>query len=525
MTIINLSSLPALSPEVFLLTILTILLLYAVISSKSILLKTNYSKEYGFKTIRTPILISNISYLFVFSLVFVIIFLMNQIEMLSIDNGYYQNFYIIDRIAAIGKFVLALSTIIVILISQEYLLEYINVYEYILLLGFTLLGLLLLVSSNDLISFYLALELQSLASYVLSALLRTSVFSTEAAVKYFILGALSSGILLLGGSLIYGFCGTTNFNDIHLIMESSTYGIPHIGFLFVYISLLFKLAAVPFHMWAPDVYEGSATSVTAYFAIVPKFAILILLVRLSYTVISNIEINASILEEVLAFCAIGSMILGSISAIYQRRLKRLFAYSAIAHMGYTLIGFAGIASGVIGSSSSIYFYILLYMITMIGTFAIILGCWNRNLRYITDLKGLYIFNPTLAFVFTILLLSLTGVPPLAGFFSKLFIFFTAVQSSVYGILIIAIFTSVIGAFYTIRLVKLIYFNPMSSDSITSGEAKSFFLPITTSKLMSVSPLAKLNSSFNSIFLSISFLIVVTFCIYPYPFISILSWAA
>ncbi len=510
MTIISLSSLPALSPEVFLLTTLCILLLYAVISSKSILLRTNYSKENGFATLRTPILISNISYLFVFSLVFVLIFLMNQIEMLSIDNGYYQNFYIIDRIAAIGKFVLALATLIVILISQEYLLEYINVYEYILLLAFTLLGLFLLVSSNDLISFYLALELQSLASYVLSALLRTSVFSTEAAVKYFILGALSSGILLLGGSLIYGFCGTTNFNDIHLI--SSNYGIPHIGFLFVYISLLFKLAAVPFHMWAPDVYEGSATSVTAYFAIVPKFAILILLVRFSYTVVSHVEISASILEQVLAFCAIGSMVLGSISAIYQRRIKRLFAYSAIAHMGYTLIGFTGIASGVIGSSASIYFYMMLYMITMLGTFAIILGCWNRNLRYITDLKGLYLYNPTLAFVFTVLLLSLTGVPPLAGFFSKLFIFFTAVQASVYGILMIAIITSVIGAFYTIRLVKFIYFNPINTD---------FIFNITRFTKL---PVAKLSGTYNAIFLSISFLIVATFCLYPYPLLTAITWA-
>jgi NADH-quinone oxidoreductase subunit N len=327
-------------------------------------------------------------------------------------------------------------------------------FAVLVLLGTT--GMLMMISANDLISLYVALELQSLSLYVLASFARDNERSTEAGLKYFVLGALASGMLLYGSSMIYGFAGTTSFDTLAQLFGDG--GPPSIGIIigivFIAVGLAFKCSAVPFHMWTPDVYEGAPTPVTAFFAVAPKTAALVLFVRVM------VEPFGGLLAEwrqIIWFIAVASMLLGSFAAINQRNIKRLMAYSSIGHVGYALIGLAaGSAIGVRG----ILVYMAIYLFMNVGTFAVIL-CMRRDGRMVEeigDLAGLSRTQPGLALALAIFMFSMAGIPPLAGFFAKLYIFLAAIDAGLYTLAVIGVLASVVGAFYYLRIVKLMYFD-------------------------------------------------------------------
>lgn len=546
-------------PEIFLLTALVAILMYGAIY--------NAMAYYKF-----PILTSATGWLSILTLGITIWLIINQsipFTSLVILN----NVLVIDDFSSIIKIIILLAALATTLISLDYIKKQkINSFEYMILILFSTLSMLFIVSSYDLISMYLAIELQSLAFYVLASFLRNDEFSTEAGLKYFILGALSSGLLLFGESILYGFTGITNFEEFaklspfnsnlsgyNKVLYTDSLGNVFyeyiftnaiiIGLLFVLVAFLFKISAAPFHMWTPDVYEGAPTSVTAFFAITPKIAILALLLRLClYTFYDFIETW----KEIIIFSAVLSIFIGTFGALSQNKIKRLFAYSSIAHVGYMLIGFA---SASIEAIEAVLIYILLYIPMLINIFGILLTMskyksnlignmisekdinpiittytyrsnqlklnpdstngnvslpntiktnltqnltlWEEKslkasypiwdnympeslntknllddtihsfthikkkesyLKYITDLASLSKANPLLAITAAILLFSNAGVPPLAGFYGKVNVFLVAVESSMYFLAILGILCSVMGAFYSIRLVKIIYFH-------------------------------------------------------------------
>ena len=328
--------------------------------------------------------------------------------------------------------------------------------EYPVLVLLATTGMMMMISANDLISLYVGLELQSLALYVVAAFARDSVRSTEAGLKYFVLGALASGMLLYGASMVYGFAGTTNFD---MLAKSLGSGAPVsigliIGIVFIAVGLAFKVSAVPFHMWTPDVYEGAPTPVTAFFAVAPKVAAMALLVRVMVGPFGGLVAEW---RQVIWFISVASMLLGAFAAINQRNIKRLMAYSSIANVGYALIGLAaGSAIGVRG----ILVYLAIYVFMNIGTFAVIL-CMRRDgkmLEGIDDLAGLSRTHPSLALALAIFMFSLAGVPPLAGFFGKIYLFIAAIDAHLYTLAVIGVLSSVVAAFYYLRIVKLMYFD-------------------------------------------------------------------
>ncbi len=310
-----------------------------------------------------------------------------------------------------------------------------------------------MVSSNDLIVFYIGLELQSLALYVLAAFNRDNLLSSESGVKYFILSALSSGLLLYGCSLVYGFSGSTNFNEIAYNLSSNEYIITF-GIVFIIVGLAFKVSAVPFHMWAPDVYEGSPTVVTFFFAIVPKIAALTALIRFLY--VPFLEIIEQ-WQMLIVFLSIGSMILGAVAAIGQKNLKRLIAYSSISHIGYAI---AGLSTGTNEGIQSSILYISIYAIMNLGFFACLLMLKKNDKYYenIDDLSGLSKNHPIISLSMLIILFSLAGIPPMAGFFAKFYIFMSVIEKSMYFLAIIGLISTVIAAFYYLRIIKIIYFD-------------------------------------------------------------------
>ncbi len=327
-------------------------------------------------------------------------------------------------------------------------------FEYPVLIVIATLGMMLMISANDLIAVYLGLELQSLALYVVAAINRDSVRSTEAGLKYFVLGALSSGMLLYGASLVYGFTGQTTFQGIATALEGgSSVGLVF-GLVFLIAGFAFKVSAVPFHMWTPDVYEGAPTPVTAFFAAAPKVAAMALFVRAMVGPFASVTHDW---QQVVTFISIASMVLGAFGAIGQRNIKRLMAYSSIGHMGYALVGLAaGTQAGVQG----VIIYLLIYMAMTLGTFACILAMRRGEsmVEEIEDLAGLSRTNPTMAFMLAMLLFSLAGIPPLAGFFAKFYVFLAAIESGLYVLSVIGVLASVVGAYYYLRIVKLMYFD-------------------------------------------------------------------
>ncbi|MEO0328269.1 MAG: NADH-quinone oxidoreductase subunit NuoN [Pseudomonadota bacterium] len=364
--------------------------------------------------------------------------------------------FILDDFAWFMKLITLIGSGLAIIMSVNYLRqEEVLSFEFPVLVITATLGMMIMISANDLIALYLGLELQSLSLYVLAAINRDSVRSTEAGIKYFVLGALSSGMLLYGASLIYGFTGHTDFAGIAEAMAGGERSLGLIfGLVFVMAGLAFKISAVPFHMWTPDVYEGAPTPVTAFFAAAPKIAAMAMLIRV---VIGAFEPVTPDWQQIVVFISIASMVLGAFAAIGQNNIKRLMAYSSIGHMGYALVGLsAGTKEGV----SGVILYMLVYMAMTVGTFACIIAMRRRDgiVEEITDLSGLAKRSPVMALFLTLLMFSLAGIPPLAGFFAKYFVFVAAIQAGLYMLAIIGVLASVVGAFYYLRIIKIIWFD-------------------------------------------------------------------
>ncbi len=377
--------------------------------------------------------------------------------------------FISDPFARFMKILTLIGSVVTLVMSVGFArAEKFDKFEYPVLIMLATLGMMLMVSANDMISLYLALELQSLAAYVLASINRDSLRSTEAGLKYFVLGALSSGMLLYGISLIYGYTGNTGFEQIAAALVGERQLGVVFGLVFVLAGLAFKISAVPFHMWTPDVYEGSPTPVTAFFAAAPKMAAMALLVRVT---VGAFEPVAHDWQQIVVFIAIASMALGAFAAIGQHNIKRLMAYSSIGHMGYALVGLAANSqAGVRG----VAIYMLIYLVMTLGTFACILAMRRRegNVEEIGDLAGLSSTNPAMATVLTILMFSLAGIPPLAGFFAKWYVFLAAINSGLYALAVIGVLASVVGAFYYLRIIKIMWFDePVGGFQPMAGELR------------------------------------------------------
>jgi len=366
----------------------------------------------------------------------------------------FDGMFVDDSFARFAKVMILLSAAAVLVMSEHYMLaRNLLRFEYPLLVAFAVVGMMVMVSAGDLMTLYMGLELQSLSLYVVASLRRDSIKSTEAGLKYFVLGALSSGLLLYGASLTYGFTGTTLFSGIIVgVQDDPSLGLLF-GLVFLIAGLAFKVSAVPFHMWTPDVYEGSPTPVTAFFATAPKVAAMALLARLMFDAFGGITGDW---QQIIAFLSVLSMFLGSIAAIGQRDIKRLMAYSSIAHMGYALMGLAaGTALGV----QAMLIYMAIYVTMNIGTFAFILGM-QRDGRPVTDIQSLRMYakdQPTRALAMLVLMFSLAGVPPMVGFFGKLYVLRAAYDAGLAWLAVAGVVASVIGAFYYLRIVYFMYF--------------------------------------------------------------------
>lgn len=366
----------------------------------------------------------------------------------------FNGLFIDDAFSRFAKVAILLSAAGVLVMAQDYMARRdLARFEYPILVTLSVIGMMVMVSSADLMTLYMGLELQSLALYVLAAIRRDSVKSTEAGLKYFVLGALSSGLLLYGASLVYGYAGTTQYVGILSTLTGAAPLGLLFGLVFVLAGLAFKVSAAPFHMWTPDVYEGAPTPVTALFATAPKIAAMALIARVVHDAFGGIAGDWS---QVLAALAVISMFLGAVAAIGQRDIKRLMAYSSIAHMGYALVGLAaGTAAGV----QAMLVYMAIYVTTNLGTFAFILSM-ERDGRPVTDIRGLNMFarrEPLKALAMLVLLFSMAGVPPMLGFFAKFYVLQAAVDAGMVWLAVAGAVASVIGAYYYLRIVFFMYF--------------------------------------------------------------------
>jgi len=363
--------------------------------------------------------------------------------------------FMVDAFSRFLKIAALIGSAVAIVLAQRYA-EHARFlrFEFPILILLASLGMMVMISANDLITLYLGLELQSLALYVVAAIDRDNARSSEAGLKYFVLGALSSGMLLYGASLVYGFTGHTTFGPIaEALADGRSLGLV-VGLVFILAGLAFKVSAVPFHMWTPDVYEGAPTPVTAFFASAPKLAAMALLIRVVMEAFAPITHDW---QQIVSFIAIASMALGAFAAIGQTNIKRLMAYSSIGHMGFALVGLAaGSEQGVQG----VIVYIVIYITMTLGAFACILAMRRDGemVEEIDALSGLARTKPGTAFLLGAILFSLAGIPPLAGFFAKYYVFLAAIQSGLYALAVIGVVTSVIGAFYYLRIVKIMYFD-------------------------------------------------------------------
>ena len=378
-----------------------------------------------------------------------------------------------DKFSNFFKILILISSLFVLNTSKNYIIDKsLNKFEYPIIILLSILGMFFMVSSNDIIIFYLGLELQSLSLYILASIDRDNLKSSESGIKYFVLSALSSGLLLYGCSLLYGFTGSTNFDLIPSELNKENTGAVF-AMVFILVGLAFKISAVPFHMWTPDVYEGAPTSITSYFAVVPKVAGLAVLIKFMFIPFSNI---ISEWQTIIIFISISSMILGAIAAIGQTNIKRLLAYSSIGHIGYAL---AGVATGNILGYQSAIVYITIYVIMNIGIFSCLYllkkdGEYKEN---ISDLSGVSKKHPLLALSFLIILFSLAGIPPLGGFFAKFYVFSAVLEQKMFTLAIIGLLTTVISAFYYLKIVKIIYFDDsaISFDAIKNKTAQTSIL--------------------------------------------------
>ncbi|MAJ34909.1 MAG: NADH-quinone oxidoreductase subunit N [Candidatus Puniceispirillum sp. TMED52] len=377
---------------------------------------------------------------------------------LIIYNGYkpayaFNGQFFTSSFMVYMKVIILLGAIgILLMAKREFKQDQIDRPELPLLMLLSVLGMMLMVSANDIILLYMGLELQSLPLYVIAAIRRESLRSSEAGLKYFLLGALSSGLLLYGASLLYGFTGHTSYDGIKIALESNVSAGAVIGMVFLISGIAFKISAAPFHMWTPDVYEGSPTIVTAFFAVVPKLAAMTLFLRFTYGVLADASDSW---QQIVMIIAVLSMLVGAGGAIMQTDIKRLMAYSSIAHMGYALVGIAAASDMGIGA---VMLYMAIYVISSIGVFAIILSIKQegRPLTRIEDLSGFSRSHPVYALAMMVLMFSMAGIPPMGGFFGKWYVFSAAVASGHVILAIIGVLASVIGAFYYIRIIKVMY---------------------------------------------------------------------
>ncbi|BAE51578.1 NADH:ubiquinone oxidoreductase subunit 2 [Paramagnetospirillum magneticum AMB-1] len=400
-------------------------------------------------------------------------------ERLTAFNG----LFVADRFAGFAKGLVLVASAIATAMSLPYLeREKIGRFEYPVLVLFATLGMMMMISANDFIALYLGLELQSLALYVLAAYNRDNARATEAGLKYFVLGSLASGLLLYGISLLYGFAGTTSFEGLaNLFAGGHDHPIkPNMGIIaglvFVLAGLSFKVSAVPFHMWAPDVYEGAPTPVTSFFAVAPKIAALCLLVRVMTGPFADLVEQW---RQVVTFIAIGSMFVGSFAAVVQTNIKRLMAYSSIGHVGFVLVG---IAAGSTLGIQGVLIYLAIYLFMNVGAFAVILSMRQkgRMVEGIDDLAGLSKTHPMMAFVMAVLMFSMAGVPPLAGFWGKFYVFMAAIESGLYTLSILGVLSSVVSTYYYLRIVKVMYFDePVEAFDKPVGTSMTLVMAVST----------------------------------------------
>ncbi|MBL6674657.1 MAG: NADH-quinone oxidoreductase subunit NuoN [Proteobacteria bacterium] len=390
----------------------------------------------------------------------------------------FENFFSNTAFTKFFKILTILGAAASLIISKNYFIDTkINRFEIPTLLLFSTLGMMLMISSKNLMMMYLAIELQSLSLYVVASIKRNSLESAESGVKYFILGALSSGILLYGFSLVYGFTGQTSFDGIYISLsqlDKLPIGLVF-GLVFILVGLAFKVSAVPFHMWTPDVYEGAPTSITAFFAIVPKLAAIALIFRFCLEPFNNFYFEWS---QVIFFLSLASMFLGAIAAIAQKSIKRLLAYSSIGHVGYVLIALVAASDQGIRSVS---IYMFIYLIMNVSVFAILLSLKksDKYVEKIDQLSGLSKTNPVVSVSLAIIMLSMAGIPPFIGFFGKFYIFIAAIESQQYILAILGVLASVISAFYYLRIIKGMYFDEAiegeNFDFTINNQAKAILL--------------------------------------------------
>jgi NADH-quinone oxidoreductase subunit N len=421
---------------------------------------------------RYPLVATNVNYLLVLALGLSLLLVVNNP---LVSGSVFNGVFIVDWLSTVAKISVLLSSIGCLFISSGYVKTYqINNFEYFVIVALAVFGQLVLISSADFLTAYLSLEIQSFAFYIMAAFKRDSAYSTEAGLKYFLLGSFSSTLLLFGVSLLYGFFGTTNFSILSLLLFESTefQVLADIAFFLILIGLLFKLAAAPFHIWSPDVYEGAPLNSTIFFAVVPKISILVLFFRI-YSVLVN---NTDIWGVAILVSSICSVIIGSFVTLKQKRLKKLLAYSGVNHVGYLLLGASMFT---LESVSAVFFYLFAYMITglcMWGIVSALKPADSVGVRTstIADLGAMVKVNPVLALILAVCLFSLAGIPPLVGFYAKLGIFQSAVNSGFFVIASFIILTSVISTFYYIRLIKSAYFESSAKEWV-------FYAPLSATQ--------------------------------------------
>ncbi len=391
--------------------------------------------------------------------------------------------FVVDDFAVFAKILLIVGAALALILAIPFnMREGIDQFEFPILIVLAVLGMMMMVSANDLISLYIGIELQSLALYVVAAIRRDTLRSSEAGLKYFVLGALSSGILLYGMSLVYGFAGTTNFGALasqFTAGEGASIGAV-IGIVFVTAGLAFKVSAVPFHMWTPDVYEGAPTPVTAFFAIAPKIAAMVLFARVLLEPFGPLVAEW---QQVIWFISVASMILGSFAAIVQTNIKRLMAYSSIGHMGFVLVG---LAAGNEQGATGMLVYLTIYLFMNIGTFGCILAMRRQGqmVEDIGSLAGLSKTNPMMAAALAIFMFSMAGIPPLGGFFAKFFVFRAAIDAELYVLAVIGLLASVVGAFYYLRIIKIMYFDE-PAEAFDSAPGREIYTIVAVTALVTV----------------------------------------
>lgn len=414
-------------------------------------------------------------------------------RILAFGNG-----FVLDDFARFMKLLTLLGSLVALILAPHYMREErFERFEYPILVLLASAGMMMMISANDLISLYMGLELQSLSLYVVAAINRDSTRASEAGLKYFVLGALSSGMLLYGASLIYGFVGATGFEAIATSLHDRGAGLGvTFGLVFILTGLAFKISAVPFHMWTPDVYEGAPTPVTAFFASAPKVAAMALFLRVASGPFLDITVQW---QQIVSFIAIASMFLGAFAAIGQTNIKRLLAYSSISHMGFALVG---LAAGNQEGISGVVIYMTIYVVMTLGAFACVIAMRTRDgaVETIADLSGLAKNNPFMALVLGLLMFSLAGIPPLAGFFAKFYVFLAAIKAELYILSVLGVIASVIGAYYYLRIVKVMYFDE---------PAEKFENPPRELRMV----------------MGVAALIVVFFFVYPAPLITAATAAA